>query len=164
MSIYIWNRWCETIVAPEDATSIHKQRMQLKLTPGSCRLPPGAAELLPLTWRGRELSKAVHVIRRKSTRINLIRLNRCINNKVSLRSCTQHPNVKRDFQTVRLRICVFFFCQQKVTKGARHKIVISILKLKERQHLLRSLEKVSVQQSPSSTQKKTDLFWFHISF
>ncbi|XP_044073209.1 protein Smaug homolog 1 isoform X2 [Siniperca chuatsi] len=30
---------------------------------------------------------------------------------------------------------------QKVTKGARHKIVISILKLKERQHLLRSLEK-----------------------
>lgn len=40
----------------------------------------------------------------------------------------------------------FFFCQQKVTKGARHKIVISILKLKERQHLLRSLEKVSVLQ------------------
>ncbi|XP_061594235.1 protein Smaug homolog 1 isoform X3 [Cololabis saira] len=31
--------------------------------------------------------------------------------------------------------------QQKVTKGARHKIVISIQKLKERQHLLRSLEK-----------------------
>uniref|UniRef100_A0A671VXL6 Protein Smaug homolog 1 n=1 Tax=Sparus aurata TaxID=8175 RepID=A0A671VXL6_SPAAU len=31
---------------------------------------------------------------------------------------------------------------QKVTKGARHKIVISILKLKERQNLLRSLEKV----------------------
>ncbi|XP_030270288.1 protein Smaug homolog 1 isoform X3 [Sparus aurata] len=30
---------------------------------------------------------------------------------------------------------------QKVTKGARHKIVISILKLKERQNLLRSLEK-----------------------
>ncbi|XP_008308253.1 protein Smaug homolog 1 [Cynoglossus semilaevis] len=30
---------------------------------------------------------------------------------------------------------------QKVTKGARHKIVISIQKLKERQHLLRSLEK-----------------------
>ncbi|XP_020495845.1 protein Smaug homolog 1 isoform X1 [Labrus bergylta] len=30
---------------------------------------------------------------------------------------------------------------QKVTKGARHKIVISIMKLKERQHLLRSLEK-----------------------
>uniref|UniRef100_A0A087XSL3 Protein Smaug homolog 1 n=1 Tax=Poecilia formosa TaxID=48698 RepID=A0A087XSL3_POEFO len=31
--------------------------------------------------------------------------------------------------------------QQKVTKGARHKIVISIQKLKERQNLLRSLEK-----------------------
>ncbi|KAK5624263.1 Protein Smaug 1 [Crenichthys baileyi] len=30
---------------------------------------------------------------------------------------------------------------QKVTKGARHKIVISIQKLKERQYLLRSLEK-----------------------
>uniref|UniRef100_A0AAQ4RID0 Protein Smaug homolog 1 n=1 Tax=Gasterosteus aculeatus aculeatus TaxID=481459 RepID=A0AAQ4RID0_GASAC len=30
---------------------------------------------------------------------------------------------------------------EKVTKGARHKIVISILKLKERQNLLRSLEK-----------------------
>ncbi|XP_033972163.1 protein Smaug homolog 1 isoform X4 [Trematomus bernacchii] len=30
---------------------------------------------------------------------------------------------------------------QKVTKGARHKIVISILKLKDRQNLLRSLEK-----------------------
>uniref|UniRef100_A0A8C4HF65 Protein Smaug homolog 1 n=1 Tax=Dicentrarchus labrax TaxID=13489 RepID=A0A8C4HF65_DICLA len=30
---------------------------------------------------------------------------------------------------------------QKVTKGARHKIVISIMKLKERQNLLRSLEK-----------------------
>ncbi|XP_060912772.1 protein Smaug homolog 1 isoform X4 [Labrus mixtus] len=30
---------------------------------------------------------------------------------------------------------------EKVTKGARHKIVISIMKLKERQHLLRSLEK-----------------------
>ncbi|XP_028257819.1 protein Smaug homolog 1 isoform X2 [Parambassis ranga] len=30
---------------------------------------------------------------------------------------------------------------EKVTKGARHKIVISIQKLKERQHLLRSLEK-----------------------
>lgn len=60
-----------------------------------------------------------------------------------------------------LNLCLFF-CQQKVTKGARHKIVISILKLKERQHLLRSLEKVSVQQSPSSTQKKT-LFGVHIS-
>lgn len=34
------------------------------------------------------------------------------------------------------------FLQQKVTKGARHKIVISIQKLKERQNLLRSLEKV----------------------
>ncbi|XP_068434868.1 protein Smaug homolog 1 isoform X2 [Clinocottus analis] len=30
---------------------------------------------------------------------------------------------------------------EKVTKGARHKIVISILKLKERQNMLRSLEK-----------------------
>ncbi|KAM3624889.1 uncharacterized protein V6R79_003483 [Siganus canaliculatus] len=30
---------------------------------------------------------------------------------------------------------------QKVTKGARHKIVISIMKLKDRQNLLRSLEK-----------------------
>lgn len=36
------------------------------------------------------------------------------------------------------------FLQQKVTKGARHKIVISIQKLKDRQNLLRSLEKVSV--------------------
>lgn len=87
---------------------------------------------------------------------------------MSLRACTQRPNVKRDLLKI-LRLSdsefvSFFFCQQKVTKGARHKIVISILKLKERQHLLRSLEKVSVQQSPSSTQKKTDLFGFHISF
>lgn len=32
---------------------------------------------------------------------------------------------------------------QNVTKGARHKIVISIQKLKERQNLLKSLEGVS---------------------
>lgn len=32
---------------------------------------------------------------------------------------------------------------QNVTKGARHKIVISIQKLKERQNLLKSLERVS---------------------
>lgn len=36
------------------------------------------------------------------------------------------------------------FLQQKVTKGARHKIVISIQKLKERQIILRSLEKVRI--------------------
>lgn len=36
----------------------------------------------------------------------------------------------------------FCFLLQKVTKGARHKIIISIQKLKERQNLLRSLEKV----------------------
>lgn len=32
---------------------------------------------------------------------------------------------------------------QNVTKGARHKIVLSLSKLKERQDLLRSMEKVS---------------------
>lgn len=35
------------------------------------------------------------------------------------------------------------FLFQNVTKGARHKIVISIQKLKERQNLLKSLERVS---------------------
>lgn len=36
---------------------------------------------------------------------------------------------------------------QNVTKGARHKIVISIQKLKERQNLLKSLERVSNHNS-----------------
>lgn len=45
------------------------------------------------------------------------------------------------------------FLQQKVTKGARHKIVISIQKLKERQNLLRSLEKVSVSYNSSISLK-----------
>ena len=34
-------------------------------------------------------------------------------------------------------------CFQKVTKGARHKIVLSIQKLRERQKMLRDFEKVS---------------------
>lgn len=37
----------------------------------------------------------------------------------------------------------FVLVLQNVTKGARHKIVISIQKLKERQNLLKSLERVS---------------------
>lgn len=37
----------------------------------------------------------------------------------------------------------FVLFLQNVTKGARHKIVISIQKLKERQNLLKSLEGVS---------------------
>lgn len=41
--------------------------------------------------------------------------------------------------------CVLFL--QNVTKGARHKIVISIQKLKERQNLLKSLERVSNDNS-----------------
>lgn len=36
----------------------------------------------------------------------------------------------------------YYLSQQSVTKGARHKIIISIQKLKERQNMLRSLEKV----------------------
>lgn len=39
-----------------------------------------------------------------------------------------------------------FTSLQNVTKGARHKIVISIQKLKERQNLLKSLERVSYHQ------------------
>lgn len=38
---------------------------------------------------------------------------------------------------------ITFTSLQNVTKGARHKIVISIQKLKERQNLLKSLERVS---------------------
>lgn len=53
---------------------------------------------------------------------------------------------------------VSIFSLQKVTKGARHKIVISIQKLKERQNLLRSLEKVS---GPQSTYKR--MWPLHVS-
>jgi len=35
-----------------------------------------------------------------------------------------------------------FFSLQNVTKGARHKIILSIQKLKERQEVLQTLEKV----------------------
>ncbi|KAL6477331.1 hypothetical protein MHYP_G00131660 [Metynnis hypsauchen] len=43
---------------------------------------------------------------------------------------------------------------QNITKGARHKIIISIQKLKERQNMLRSLEKAFTE-----TQKKRLLSW-----
>ena len=35
-------------------------------------------------------------------------------------------------------------CPQGVTKGARHKIVLNIARLKERQNVLRAMEKVSL--------------------
>lgn len=57
---------------------------------------------------------------------------------IKTRGCKQPRHVEHDQHVF------FFFLEQKVTKGARHKIVISIQKLKERQNLLRSLEKVRV--------------------
>lgn len=70
----------------------------------------------------------------------------------SFTGCVSCCYTKNSYQSVRPVFCQWAkqsltqnsFLQQKVTKGARHKIVISILKLKERQHLLRSLEKVSI--------------------
>lgn len=64
------------------------------------------------------------------------------------------------------------FLQQKVTKGARHKIVISIQKLKERQNILRSLEKVrmsvyhiSLSSSSLSSHKHIHKhFHFHVAW
>ena len=48
-----------------------------------------------------------------------------------------------NLQDVYRRILVCF-SHQNVTKGARHKIVLSIQKLKERQQMLLSLEKVGL--------------------
>lgn len=39
--------------------------------------------------------------------------------------------------------CLLLSSSQNVTKGARHKIALSIQKLRERQSVLKSLEKVS---------------------